>query len=127
MADDLLTPEDLAYMRTTQDGARPTAATFRPKITTRSSTGGSEVTYAVGTAVTVRIDGSPDEVPAELAARFEGGTLVKITTDILTDVRDGDHLDVAASEAYEFVTDGDPDRWATAQVLWARRVSYPAR
>jgi len=74
----------------------------------------------------VRIDGRPDEIPANIADRFQGGTAYKITTD-LVDIRAGDRITVSATEVYEVVSEGDTDRWATAQVVWAQRVTFPAR
>lgn len=124
---DLLRPEELSYMRATQADARPTLAQFRAKVTTRTPTGGTTTTHAVGDPVDVRIDAARDELPQPLAARFGTATPYKIVMDLVRDVRDGDRLDVTATEAYEIVTDGDPDRWATAQVVYARRIAFPAR
>lgn len=123
-----LTPDDLAYMRETQAESRPTPATLFRKTITRTATGGQTSGYpAEGQPVDVRLDGSPDQVPAVVAAQYEGGTAVKVVLDLVADVRSGDRLVVSATEAYEFVSDGDPDRWATAQVAWARRYLHPAR
>lgn len=127
MADDLLAPEDLAYMRATQAEARPTAAEFQRRVVGRSPTGGQVTTWGEPERVDVRLDGSPDEVPTEVAARLEGGTVTTVTMDLAQDVRDGDRLVVSPTEVYEFVSDGDPDRWATAQVVYARRVTWPPR
>lgn len=125
--DDLLSAEDLAYMRATAAEARPTAATLSRRVSVRTPTGGQSDTWDAGQPVDVRLDGSPDKVPEDLAARYERGDLVKITMDQVYDVRDGDRVSVSPTEVYEVVTSGDPDRWATAQVVWARRITYPAR
>lgn len=123
-----LTDADLRYMRETQAAHRPTAGTLFRKTTTRTATGGHTTGYEMtGTPVDVRLDGTPDKVPAALGGQFEGSTLTKIVMDLLVDVRAGDRLSVSATEGYELITDGEPDRWATAQVVWARRYLHPAR
>lgn len=124
---DLLTPDDLAYMRSTQADARPTAAALRRKVAARTATGGTVTTWGNPVPVTVRVDASPDEVPTQMASRMGTATPYKIVMDTGLDVRDGDRLEVSPAEAYELVSDGDPDRWATAQVLWARRTAFPPR
>lgn len=127
MADDLLDAEDLAYLRATQAEARPTPAELRRKVTARTPTGGTTTTLGDGIPVDVRIDSAPDQVPAPMAARLGPATPYKVTLDTGVDVRDGDRIDVSPTEQYETVSDGDPDRWATAQTVWARRVTYPPR
>lgn len=127
MPDSLLTPEDLAYMRETQASTRPTEADLARKVTVRTPTGGTTSGYPSSEPVAVRITSSPDEVPAVLAAQYEGGTLAKVTMDLVHDVRSGDRLTVSPTEVYEFVSDGTPDEWATAQIAWARRTVHPAR
>lgn len=124
---DLLTTEDLEYMRATQAEARPTTAGLRRAVVGRTPTGGSTTTWAAAESVTVRLDGSPDEVPQVVADRLEGGTAVQVSMDLALDVRSGDRLEVTPTEVYQFVSDGNPDRWATAQVVWAKRVKFPAR
>lgn len=115
-------------MRATQSEARPTMANLLRKTSTRSSTGGTVEGWAAPEPVTVRIDGEGDEVPSDLAGRLEGGTGVKLAIHHGLDIRDGDKLEVdPASEVYEIITDGDPDRWATAQIVWARRLKFPER
>lgn len=124
---DLLSSDELAYMRETQAEARPTAATLQRRVTTRTSTGGSTVGWGEAEPVDVRIKQAPDEVPAMLASRYEGGTLSKIVLDLTRDVRDGDRITVSATEVYEVVSEGAPGAWTTAQIVWARRTVYPAR
>lgn len=125
---DLLSDADLAYMRATQAEARPTPATLNRRVTTRTSTGGTTSTYEQpGDPIDVRLSAPSDKVPEDLAARYERGDLVKITLDLVYDVRAGDRVTVSATEVYEVVTSGDPDRWTTAQVVWSRRIAYPAR
>jgi head-tail adaptor len=122
-----LSPEDLAYMRETAAESRPTQGTLKRRVTTRSASGGQVTTWDAGEPVDARVDGSPDKVPESVGARLEGGTAVKITLDRVRDVRSGDRFDVSATEGYEFVSDGTPDEWSTAQVVWARRYLHPAR
>ena len=125
---DLLSPDDLAYMRATQAEARPTEATLVRRVSTRTSTGGQTDTWpGPGDPVGVRLSGGADQVPEVLAARYAQDDLVKITLDLVYDVRKGDRLLVTDTEAYEVVTSGDPSRWATAQQVWGRRYLYPAR
>lgn len=123
----MLSDEDLAYMRATAADARPTPADLLRRTATRTPTGGTAVGWGDPEPVMVRINGTPDEVPQPLADRFEGGTLVEVTMDLVLDVRAGDRLDVSPTERYEVISDGAPDAWATAQVVFARRTVYPAR
>lgn len=118
---------DLAYMRATQAEHRPTEGAFSRRVTVRTPEGGSGDSWPAGDPVQVRIDGSLDKVPEVLAARYEQGDLVKVTMDMVMDVRSGDRLTISPSEVYEVVSEGEPDGWATAQVLWARRLTWPAR
>lgn len=127
MADGLLSSDELAYMRATQAEARPTPATLQRRLTTRTPTGGSVVGWGVAVPIDVRVKQAPDEVPPMLASRYEGGTLSKITLDLVHDVRDGDRVTVSAVEVYEVVSEGAPGAWTTAQIVWARRTVYPAR
>ena len=121
-----LDDDDLAYMREVQAEHRPTAATLSLRTAVPDGAGGRTLGWGAGEPVAVRIDGTPDKVPEAVSARLEGGTAVKITMDLL-DVRSGDRLTVSASEVYEVISDGDPDAQATAQVVWARRIVFPAR
>lgn len=122
----MLTADDLAYMRETQAEHRPTAADLSTRTTVPDGMGGTTASWSDPVPVMVRIDGQPDQVPVNVAERLEGGTAYKVSMD-LVDVRAGDRLTVSATEAYEAVSDGDPDRWATAQVVWFRRTAFPAR
>lgn len=121
-----LTDADLAYMREVQAEHRPTPADLTLQVLAGDGSGGRSRTWSVATPVMVRIDGQPDEVPAAVAERLQGGTAYQIVMDMV-DVRSGDRLTVSATEVYELVSDGDPDRWATAQVVWAQRITFPAR
>lgn len=127
MMDDMLTDAELAYMRETQAQARPTPATLSRRVTTRSPSGGQVDTWSEAEPVMVRLDGAADRIPAAIAARYDVAALAKVTMDITTDVRSGDRLTVTPTEVYQVVTDGDPDRWQTAQVVWANRQGYPPR
>ena len=117
---------DLAYMRETQAVHRPTPADLAARVTASDGMGGRTVTAGAAVPVMIRLDGNPDEVPVALASRYEGGTILKATLDLI-DVHRGDTLTVSATEVYEIISEGDPDRWATAQVVYARRIAFPAR
>lgn len=121
-----LSADDLAFMRETQAEHRPTAATLSVQVNQPDGAGGRTRTWGAGEPIQVRIDGTPDEVPEVVSARLEGGSAVKITADLI-DLRAGDRITVSATEVYEVISDGDPDRWASAQVVWARRIVFPAR
>lgn len=124
----MLTDDDLAYMRETQAEARPTAAVLFRRVAVRTASGGTQTTHGTsGEPVQVRLDGTPDAVPTEVADRLQGATAVKVVLDQARDVRSLDRLQVSPVEVYEIVSDGDPDRWATAQVVWARRVVFVSR
>ena len=128
---ELLTPADLAFMRETQTEARPTPAVLL-RMGTGRGPGGEPTAVVVGdpTPLQVRLWATPDEVPQQLADRYEGGTLVKLALDLLHDVRAGDQLAIppdAPQAQYELVSEGEPDQWATAQLVWARRLDRPAR
>lgn len=128
---ELLTPEDLAYMRETQSEARPTSAVLL-RMGTGRTVGGEPRAVVVGVPepLHVRLWATPDEIPQVLADRYEGGTLVKLALDLLHDVRQGDQLAIPADAPqanYELVSEGEPDEWATAQLVWARRLDRPTR
>lgn len=123
----MLTDAELAYMRETQAEARPTPATLERRVVARSPSGGQIDTWADPEPVDVRLDGAADDVPEAVASRYDVASLAKVTLDLVTDVRSGDRLTISPVEVYQIVTDGDPDRWATAQVVWANRTIHPAR
>lgn len=134
MTEPLLDDEALAYMRATQAVALPTPATLRRVVRSRTATGGTTTTHDTGASVMVRVDANPDEVPQVLAAQWTGGTLAKVTTTLDLDVRDGDLFMVTTAReglttttSYEVVTDGEQDTWATAQIVWTRRLDRPVR
>lgn len=122
-----LTAEELAYMRETQAAHRPTEAVLSRRTSTRTPTGGQEDSWEGDDPVQVRINGAPDEVPQALADRYGVAGLATCAMDLVVDVRAGDRLTVSPAETYEIVTDGQPDDWATAQVVWLHRLTYPAR
>jgi hypothetical protein len=123
-----LTAEDLAFMRATQAEFRPTPAVLFRRTSGRTASGGQSDTFPTdGDPIQVRIDGNPDRVPAIIGDRLAGADAVKITLDQARDVRQGDQVRVTPAEVYTLVSEGDPDRWATAQVVWARRTVWPAR
>jgi hypothetical protein len=118
-----LTDDDLAYMRETQAEHRPTEATLRGRTEVPDGMGGTTTGNGAEATVGVRLDGNSNEAPDALQA-LHGGDLVKVTMDLVP-VFQGDTIELSATEAYEVVTNGDPDRWATAQVVWAVRTAFP--
>lgn len=121
----MLDPEDLAFMRETQAEARPTPAELIRVTQGTTPSGGRGNNRAEPVPVNVRLDGRDQEVPAQVTALVGGGKAVKVTMD-LVEVRSGDIIRVGVAE-YQVVTDGDPDEWATAQVVWARQTKAPPR
>jgi hypothetical protein len=115
---------DLAYMRETQAEHRPTPADLSTKSEGPDGMGGRTEVWGPGSPIMIRLDGA-EEPPADVAS-VNQGPLTKITMD-LVDVRSGDRITVNPTEVYLIVTDGDPDRWQTAQVVWARRIAFPVR
>lgn len=122
----LLEPEDLAYMRETQAEARPVPADLKRRVQGTTASGGRTDTYQTAEPVNIRLDGKPSRIPDRVAELVGTDQPVKITMD-LVECRAGDVVAVTPTEEYVLVTDSDPDRWATAQVLWARRTKRPAR
>lgn len=124
---DLLTGRDLDYMRSTQAEARPNAVVLQRYGVTRGP-GGDLVRAALGEPVPLRarVWHEPDGIPDVLADRFEGGTLVKVSMDMVLDVRAGDVI-TDGPRSYELVSEGAPDIWSTAQPVWARRMDRPER
>lgn len=122
----MLSADELAYMRETQAEARPTEVQLRRRIQATTASGGRSDTWEDPEPVAVRLDGVPSNVPAAVVAVLGAAKPVKITMD-LVDIRDGDTLEVSPTEVYQAVTDADPDRWATAQVIWAKRIKWPPR
>lgn len=121
----MLDAEDLAFMRETQAGARPTEAELVRVTQGTTPSGGRGDIYAEPVPVQVRLDGQEKNVPPQVTALVGGGKAVKIVMD-LVEVRSGDIIRVGPAE-YRVVTDGDPDEWATAQVTWARQTKAPPR
>jgi head-tail adaptor len=116
----MLDAEDLAYMRETQALVRPTAAVLAVKASTRDGMGGTTDTWDWANPVPVQVRlHDPDDVPADLAEQYGSTELVKVTMD-LVDVKAGDRLR-ARGFTYQIVSQGDPDEWTTAQVVWAVR------
>lgn len=122
----MLTPEDLAYMRETQTETRPTEAELKRRVQGTTASGGRSDTYQDPVLVNIRLDGRETTVPDQVTAIVGSAKAVKITMD-LVEVRSGDVIVVSPTEEYQVVTDGDPDEWATAQVVWARRTKDPKR
>jgi len=122
-----LSAEELAYMRETQAEHRPTEATLSRRESSRSPSGGSVDTWGEEQPLDVRISSSKDKVPEALAAQYGLEGLAKASMDLVHDVRSGDRLTVSPTEVYQVVTDGTPDQWATAQIVWLNRSVRPAR
>lgn len=122
----MLSPEDLAYMRETQAEARPTAAELVRRTQGSTGSGGRTDSWADGEPIQVRLDGKETAIPAQVTALVGSAKAVKIVMD-LVEVRSGDLIRVSPVEEYQVVTDGDPDQWATAQVVWTKRTKEPPR
>lgn len=119
-----LSPGDLAYMRETQAGTRPTAAELiRQAKPTPDGMGGKTRNPEAPEPIQVRLDGAA-KAPAALIEEH-GSDLVRITTDLVP-MRPKDVIQVSATEAYEVVTETDTDDWVTAQVVWGVRTAWPA-
>lgn len=122
---ELLSPDDLAYMRETQADARPTEAQLRRRTQGPTPSGGRADAWGDPVPVNVRLDGNESNVPATVVAAVGGGKAVRVTMD-LVEVRSGDTLTIGQA-VFQVVTDGDPDEWATAQVVWAKQTKHPSR
>lgn len=122
----MLSPEDLAYMRETQAEARPTAAELVRRSQGPTGSGGRSDSWAAPEPIQIRLDGKESSIPAQVVALVGTSKAVKIVLD-LVEVRSGDLIRVSGVEEYQVVTDGDPDQWATAQVVWAKRTKVPPR
>lgn len=122
----MLTDDELAYMRETQADARPVAAELSRRAQGTSASGGRTDAFQDPEPVDIRLDGRGLNVPPAVLATISSGKPIKITMD-LVDVQEGDLLKVSDVETYRIVTPGDPDRWATAQVVWAVRTVFPKR
>lgn len=117
---DLITDEDLAYMRETQAEARPTEATAR--IATPGGSDGmggtTAATLSAAQPIQVRLDDDPD-VPADMAGKYDV-PLVKMVTD-LVDLPAGSRIDIPGKGSYTVVSTYVVTEWTTAQVIWAHR------
>ncbi len=120
----MLTDDELAYMREVQAEHRPTPATLNAFSRTADGMGGKTDSWGAGEPIMVRIDAGPDALPRAAAARYEG-PLAMITMDLI-DVRAGSRITISATEVYQVVSEGDTDRWATAQQVVAKRIAFPA-
>lgn len=121
-----LTLDELAYMRATQTDHRPISATLLAQGAGSSDgLGGWTEVALTGIPITIRVSGSED-IPTEIGARY-GPAVVKIALDVGVDVRTGDTIGVDPTETYDVVSDGDPDRWATGQTVWAQRSTWADR
>lgn len=115
----MLTPEDLAYMRETQGEARPTEAALIRVTQGATPSGGRGETRADPVPIQVRLDGKEKAVPNVVAAVIGSAKAVKVTMDLVP-VKVG-YIIAVDSEEYQVITQPDPDRWATAQVIWTKR------
>lgn len=122
MTDDLLNPDDLAFMRETQAEARPTAADLRAATPGGSDAMGGRTDATLGDPqpVQVRIyrnlnlQGSV--TPAELGDRY-GSSLVKVTADLVA-IPEGSTI-TTAGHRYQVVSGNTVQAWSTATVVWA--------
>lgn len=117
-----LTDDDLAYMRETQAGHRPTQANLIPRTEAPDGMGGTTTTPGAAQPVAVRIARAED-IPEALADRY-GASVLTVTMDLVT-VTSGDAINVSPTEAYEVVSDGAVTAWTTAQVVLAVRTTWP--
>lgn len=115
-----LTPDDLAFMRETQAEARPTEAELIRVTQGATASGGRGETRAEPVPVNVRLDGKEKAVPNVVAAVIGSAKAVKVAMDMVP-VSVGDIIRVGTAE-YQVITGSDPDEWATAQIVWAKRV-----
>lgn len=122
----MLSEDELAYMREVQAEARPVPASLKRRVQGTSPSGGRSDDFQDPEPVDIRLDGRAQNVPASVLAVVGGGRPIKVTMD-LVDVQAGDLLEVSTVEVYRIVTEADPDRWATAQVVWAVRTTFPKR
>lgn len=122
----MLSAEDLAYMRETQAETRPTEAELLRRVQGPTPSGGRADTWQDPEPIMVRLDGQEKNVPEKVTAVVGSGKAVKVVMD-LVEVRSGDLIRVSPVEEYQVVTDGDPDQWATAQIVWTRRIKEPPR
>ena len=114
---DLLSAEDLAYMRETQAEARPTEGSIRIATPGGSDGMGGTTAATLGDPepIQVRVDDNPD-VPEDMAGRYDV-PLVKIVTDLVT-IPLGSVIQ-ANGAAYKVVSTYRVDEWTTAQIVWA--------
>lgn len=121
----MLTAEELAYMRETQAEARPTTAELRRRTQGASASGGRTDEWSDPEPIQVRLDGNELNVPPQVAGLVGSSKAIRITMDMV-EVRSGDTITVGQS-VFQVVTDGDPDEWATAQVVWAKQTRQATR
>lgn len=129
----LLTEADLAYMRETQAETRPTSAELFSRTDARPDGMGGRLdggwpNLDDGTPVAVRIaqigdNTASDDVLQNLATRYAASDLRKVVCD-LTPLRPGDLLhDLDRGRWYEVVSEGKPEAWTTALIVWAATTS----
>lgn len=122
----LLTDADLAYMREVQSEARPTEAELIRQTQSTTPSGGRGNVPAAPEPIRVRLDGQEVNVPNVVASIVGSAKAVKVVMDMV-EVRVGDIIRVLPGEEYQVITGADPDRWRTAQVVWAKRIKEPSR
>lgn len=115
----MLTAEDLAYMRDTQDDARPTPASLVRRTETPDGMGGETSGDAAPLPIHIRVKSADRTFPNAIVEQF-GTSLVGITMD-LVEVSSGDHVTVTPTETYEVVSQGAVQDWTTAQQVYAVR------
>lgn len=124
----LLDDDDVAYMRETQTGTRPTSAELFRRTRGRDGLGGSTDTWpGPGIPVDVRVkraadNSSSDEVPQNLADKYDATQMAKVVMDLVP-CSEGDRLhDVDRDRWYQVVSDGSTEEWSTAQRVWVVRI-----
>lgn len=110
-----LTPDDLAYMRGTQDDHHPELMTWERRERVPDGAGGSTWGVVESRSIRARFDGAASRVPdylAEIATRGQVG-LVAVPHDL--PVSSGDRfVRTLEPRALVVVSDGARDPWATA-------------
>lgn len=124
----LLDDDDLAYLRETQAGVRPTPVDlFRRTGSVPDGMGGRKDAYADDPEpIMVRLTNPPSttsggDVPQNLAQKYRATDLTQVHAD-LTTLHVGDRLVLTDGTRYDLVSDGAITDWTTAQVAWATKV-----
>lgn len=115
-----ITPEDLAYMRTTQEGALPQEGTNRKATRTRDATGAWSTAYgAASAAIDCRLGLPTDtELRRDLGDRWEADPRWVLTVPATADVDVGDRFTVTGGPVVDVIGRlSDSESWETARRL----------